>query len=229
MNRLVLLSSRHDRFDGHICRLAEEAVAPLRILLLEELSRGGWEIEASDTVYVASPNLALAASCLGTLPPCRLINRAFLGAAPSKQRVQELLEAGGLPVPRRYRELPPGARVYVKENRHEGAVLTVSSAEEYRVWQNCHPNTEHYLEEALLPSYEVKGYFVFGKLFLSTKEVPRTHHEEYAARISELLGLEVFSFDLMAKGDGTEVILDVNFSPGFYRCDEARRAFLAAI
>lgn len=167
-----------------------------------------------------------------------IINEDFFMSNYLKDECQRLLKENGVKVPKQYnreeikRENFP---IYFKCKIHGGLNFDI---ERKSLWDkikndNTFNKNEYYLEKTVNGKdglkKESKLFYVTGEVFSQDycDTVPEMLKKK-ARKISDILKLECFSFDIIETGNSIYVI-DVNPASGFFTSKEARKCFLRFI
>ena len=84
---------------------------------------------------------------------------------------------------------------------------------------------DFYIEEAIEGECEIKYYYVKENVYAKNGIIIKDNIKKECTKISKILGLEVFSLDVIEKNK-SNVIIDVNPAAGFYLLDDARNKLI---
>lgn len=219
MKRFIILTSKTNKFKNQINKIVKDAFFKVNIIYVEDYLENNALIKESDLVYILCANYHLVRKIKHT---SHLINQQFFKKMLNKKDVQYFLKEHHILAPNIFYDYQENA--FFKENNHEGIVQKLSTVEEYKQLRSQCP--DFYLEENVEDiGKEDKLYYIYQDCFSKTNVKIDLRIQEILSGISNLLGLDVFSVDLIYN-EFKVYVIDVNYSPGFYLCDDARLQFI---
>ncbi len=219
MQRFIILTSKNNKYMNHINQIVKDAFFKVNIIYVEDYLEHNDLIKESDLVYILCANYHLVRKIKHI---SHLINQQFFKKLLNKKDVQNFLKEHHILAPNIFYNYQENA--FFKENNHEGIVQKLSTIEEYKQLRSQCP--DFYLEESMENiGKEDKLYYIYQDCFSKTNVKIDLGIQEILNRISNLLGLDVFSVDIIYN-ESKVFVIDVNYSPGFYLCDAARLQFI---
>lgn len=162
---------------------------------------------------------------------CYIFNKKFFESNYTKLEMQELLINNNINTPQVYQisnkdqmKLP----ILFKENKHAGMIFEAYTKNTIEEFFKKFKEENFYVEEKINDGYEVKYYYVKGNIYAKGDSIIEKTVKLYCEKISNVLGLEVFSVDMIKK-DRQYIVIDINPSAGFYLLDEARNKLINEI
>lgn len=162
---------------------------------------------------------------------CYIFNKRFFENNYTKLEIQELLSNSNINTPKVYQishknemKLP----ILVKENRHAGMILEAYTKNTIEKFFGKFKEDNFYIEEKINGGQEIKYYYIKNNIYTRDGSIVDDIVKTYCGKISNALGLEIFSVDMIKK-DCQYVVIDVNPSAGFYLLDEARNKLINEI
>lgn len=159
---------------------------------------------------------------------CYIFNKKFFESNYTKLEMQELLINNKINTPSIYQtvnkkqmKLP----ILFKENKHAGMILEVYTRNTIEEFFKKFNENNFYIEEKINGGYEVKYYYVKNNIYTKKDSIIENTVKIYCEKISHVLGLEVFSVDIIKKNK-QYIVIDINPSAGFYLLDEARNKLI---
>ena len=166
---------------------------------------------------------------------CKVFNSKFYSSKLSKLNSQQLLAENNVLVPQiiEYENLEKkDFPLFCKSHQHADMVMKVYNKLTLDNLLKKFDVKDLYFERAVdCGNYkEYKVYFVKNDIFFDDKynDFYDTNIKDVCARVSDVLGLDVYSTDILLS-EGKYYVLDINPSAGLYMSTGSRKALLKGV
>ena len=162
---------------------------------------------------------------------CYIFNNKFFESNYTKLEMQKLLIDNKISTPQIFqisKEKEMQLPILFKENRHSGMILEVYTKNTIEEFFKRFKEDDFYIEEKINGGQEIKYYYIKGNIYTNNNSIIYDVVKLYCNKISNILGLEIFSVDIIKK-DNKYIVIDINPSAGFYLLDEARNNLICEI
>lgn len=224
-----------ERLKNRIISLKKEA--PIRVVYLQDFINKANKIKAGSIIYLINNDKMLINAFLNSpnLEGCKIINKQYFANSFDKLEVQQILQKNKILTPLIYDfdSISTQFPIMCKSKNHTSFTAPFNSKHDLDAFLSDKCLGDFYFEEYINASdfVEYKLYFVVDEMFFYDDLgcVPQIKGlQQCLAKISAILGLEVFSVDILTNKKRTYII-DINPASGLYKSAKARKKLVEII
>jgi len=234
MDKCIIFLSKYEDYFKSAKKIKDNSNLKVNINYIEDfiLNENKLEILKNSVIYFLC-NSELNKELVESLRNinCYVFNKRFFESNYTKLEMQELLINNNINTPKVYQisnENQMKLPILFKENKHAGMIFEAYTKNTIEEFFKKFKEDNFYIEEKINGGHEIKYYYIKSNIYTNNDCIIEKSVKSYCEKISNLLGLEIFSVDMIKKNN-QYIVIDINPSAGFYLLDEARNKLINEI